>query len=88
MLRNDKKIKGFKYVREHPDKWSYWEKLNPEIREAMRNSPIDFGIYPIWKLQVKYGVKFVLQKLNTRALELTVCGVPPLGIDNKWVVEP
>lgn len=87
MLRNDKKIEGFKYVIEPSDKWDYWEKLNPKIREAMRNSPIDFGVYDAWKLQVKHGVKFVLQLINTRALELTVCDVPPLGVNYKWVAK-
>jgi len=78
---------GFKTGREVSDKWDYWEKLNPKIRLAMQNHPINFGIYSTWKLQKEKGVKHVLQQLNTRALELTVCDVEPLGINHRWVVK-
>ena len=84
-MDNSSKHKGFRVSKEAPNKWEYWEKLNPKIRKAMQNHPIDFNIFATWKLQKEHGVKHVLQRLNTRALELTVCDVPPLGVDYRWV---
>lgn len=85
MQDNATRHEGFKTSKEAENKWEYWEKLNPKIRKALQDHPINFGIYSTWQLQKKHGVKHVLQRLNTRALELTVCDVPPLGVDYRWV---
>lgn len=76
----------FETIADAADRWNYWERLNPKIRAVMQSHPVDFAIFEAWQLQRKYGVRYVLRLMSTRALELTVCDVPPLGVDYKWVI--